>query len=62
MANRLARIRSKADSALDGRYSDTDSSEDEQMRAVPKGCLGRAGVAMVRSAKAGEDECWPARC
>ena len=56
MAARLARIGSKADAALEGRYSDTDSSEDETMRAVPRGCLGKAGVAMVASAKAGEDE------
>ena len=56
MANRLARIRSKADNALDGRYSETDSSEDEAMRAVPTGCLGKAGRAMLQQARAGEDE------
>ena len=53
---RLARIASKADAALDGRYSETDSSEDEAMRAVPRGCLGKAGVALVAASRAGEDE------
>ena len=62
MAGRLARIRSKADNALDGgRYSETDSSEDEAMRAVPRGCLGKAGVALVAQAKAGENEYRPRR-
>ena len=56
MAARLARIASKADAALDGRYSETDSSEDEAMRAVPRGCLGKAGVALVAASRAGEDE------
>ena len=56
MAGRLARISSKADAALEGRYSDTSSSEDEAMRAVPRGCLGKVGAAMVASARAGEDE------
>ena len=57
MAGRLARVRSKADSALDGhRYESTDSSDDEQMRAVPAGCLGRTGVRLVAEARAGEDE------
>ena len=57
MAGRLARVRSKADSALDGhRYESTDSSDDEAMRAVPAGCLGRTGVRLVAEARAGEDE------
>ena len=52
MAGRLARVRSKADSALDGhRYESTDSSDDEAMRAVPAGCLGRTGVRLVAEAK-----------
>ena len=50
MAGRLARVRSKADSALDGhRYESTDSSDDEAMRAVPAGCLGRTGVQLSRA-------------
>lgn len=57
MAGRLARIRSKADSALDGhRNEETDSSDDEAMRAVPAGCLGRTGVRLVAESRAGEDE------
>ena len=56
MASRLARIASKADAALDGRYDSTSSEEEEEMRAVPRGCLGKVGAAMVASAKAGEDE------
>ena len=57
MAGRLARVRSKADSALDGhRYESTDSGDDEAMRAVPAGCLGRTGVRLVAEARAGEDE------
>ena len=57
MAGRLARVRSKADSALDGhRYESTDSSDDEAMRAVPAGCLGLTGVRLVAEARAGEDE------
>lgn len=49
-------IASKADAALDGRYDSTSSEEEEEMRAVPRGCLGKVGAAMVASAKAGEDE------
>ena len=57
MAGRLARVRSKADSGLDGhRYESTDSSDDEAMRAVPSRCLGRTGVRLVAEARAGEDE------
>jgi hypothetical protein len=57
MAGRLARIRSKADCALDGhRNEETDSSDDEAMRAVPAGCLGRTGVRLVAESRAGEDE------
>jgi len=56
MAARLSRLASKADSAMNGRYDDTSSDEEEEMRAVPKGCLGRVGVEMMRAARAGEDE------
>ena len=57
MAGRRARVRSKADRALDGHpYESTDSSDDEAMRAVPAGCLGRTGVRLVAEARAGEDE------
>ena len=58
MAGRLARVRSKADSALDGhRYESTDSSDDEAMRAgAGRMCLaGTGGVRLVAEARAGED-------